>query len=483
VADDVRAGIYTRISLASLGDNTKTGDQERICRDLAARLRWEVTGVYCDHSKSAWRKSVQRREWNRMLADVETGRINAIVTYHGDRLVRQPRDLEKLIDLAENKGIRITSPTGDRNLDNKDDRAMLRVIATFACLESDRTSERRQAQYARWRAAGRVRGGGRGGRAFGFSTDGITLVPGEAALIREAAGRVLAGDPAGAICRDLNARGARTPAGNPFTHHALRKMLARPRLAGLMPDGIHQAAWEPILDRETWEAVAAVLEARAAGYGHATNTRAHLLSGIARCSECGSGLQAAGEGFRAHDNGKQCVKPLCPQPHHWQPAPAYRGYRCAKPGCRAVQRNMRLLDEYVITRALAKLGDPRNPPGRVPDSGALAAEFGALARQRAEIESVLADHARGNVRVLLRRLESLDARLAQLRDLAAGSAATRLLSAHAGLSRPQWDALPLHTRRALAAALFTVTVLPASRRGPGFSTADVRVAPRGAATP
>jgi site-specific DNA recombinase len=453
-ADRPRAGIYTRISLAALGDTTKTGDQERICRELAARLGWDVAEVYCDHSKSAWQKNRKRKQWDRMLADVDRGHINAIVVYHGDRLVRRPQDLSKLLDLADNKGVKLASPTGTYDLDKN--RLELWIRAAFAEEESQRTSERRQDQYKRWRREGRVRTGGRGGRAYGFAKDGLALVPPEVTIIQEAARRVLDGEPTLAIARDLTARGHRTPTGGPFTHGTLRKMLSRARYAGLMPDGVSPAAWQPVLDQATWEAVRGVLEAKAAGFGYATNARRWLLSGIACCGACGTPLAIKTEN-RA---GKT------------------PGYRCIQQNCRRVQRSAEHLDEYVITRTIARLGNPANPPGRVPENHMLARELRTLIIQRSGTAERIRDPSRGGqLDMLLDRLSAIDARLEQLRSLAAGNAQSKLLGAHTGITREQWNALPLTTRRALIAACYTVTVLPASKRGPGFNTADVRLAP------
>jgi DNA invertase Pin-like site-specific DNA recombinase len=453
----IRAAVYCRMSLASMDDTTKVDDQERLCRATAERLGWEVVEVYQDNNRSAWRHNRKRPAWDRMLADIEAGKINAIVVYHGDRLTRQPMDLEILIALSRTRGIKLASGTGVRDLNDDDDQFTLGIEANVYRKESAATSRRRKMQYERWRREGRVRPGGRGGRAYGFATDGVSLVAAEVAVIQDAARRVLAGESAGQIARDLTARGHHTPAGNPFTHGTLRKMLARPRYAGLMPDGVHPAAWPPVLDQETWEAVGAVLAAKAAGFSYTTNARRYLLSGIAKCSECGSGLQVRVESRRTH----------------------LTGYGCVKHGCRKVQRSMELLDEYVITRVLKKLGDPANPPGRVLENKGLAAELRMLTIERAATEERVRDPSRGgHVDALLDRLDAIDKRIAQLRELAAGNASARLLGAHAGITRPQWDALPLGTRRALVAALFTVVVLPASKRGPGFRTEDVRVTGR-----
>ena len=112
----VRAGIYCRMSLAIQDDTAKIDDQERMCRLTAERLGWEVIDVYQDNNRSAWKHNRKRPAWDRMLADIEAGKINGIIVYHGDRLTRQPMDLEILISLSRTRGIKLASPTGVRDL-------------------------------------------------------------------------------------------------------------------------------------------------------------------------------------------------------------------------------------------------------------------------------------------------------------------------------------------------------------------------------
>jgi DNA invertase Pin-like site-specific DNA recombinase len=446
------------MSLAILGDTTKVEDQERICRQLAETRGWTVAAVYTDNNLSAWNRKVVRPGWQAMLKAVDKGEVNAIVAYHGDRLYRQPRDLEKLIDLAEGKGIRLASPMGEYDLGKSSDRIMARVMAAMQEGESARTSERRKTQYERWRREGRVRAGGRGGRAFGFESDGVTQIPLEADLIREAARRVLAGEGVGDICRDWTNRGIVTTTGIPFSHGTLRKLLARPRYAGLMPDGVSKAAWDPVLDRETWEQVSAVLNARAAGFGYATNTRKHLLSGIALCGTCGKPLRAKmsqGKGNRRYQTG----------------------YTCVTPGCKGVWRDRDGLDAYVGRMTVNRLDHPDKPAPRAPEHPGLAAEFATLTTALKETDDALEDISGGAIGPLRARRKGIVQRLAELRDLAAGDAAARLRSAHQGVTWDEWPGLPLQVRRSLVAACFRVTVLPASKRGPGFRAEDVRMEP------
>jgi DNA invertase Pin-like site-specific DNA recombinase len=457
-----------------MDDTTKVDDQERLCRETAARLGWEVAGgyghplpngVYQDNNRSAWKYNRHRPAWNQMLADIEDGKINAIVVYHGDRLVRQPMDLEILIALSRTRGIKVANSAGVKDLNNDDDQFSLGIEANVYRKESASTSRRRKAQYERWRLEGRVRPGGPGGRSFGFESDNLTPRPAEFELVREAAERVLAGESPYAVARDWNARGLTATTGKPWRSGNLGPMLALPRYAGLMPDGEAKAAWPAALDRETWERVRLVLEAKAAAYTGHTNARRWLLSGIAVCGACGAPLIAR----HARRNVARGME-------------ATVGYGCVNPACRKVLRNAAHLDAYVGGRVVdGVLANPLNPEGRAMPVDH-AAEWAALDRERAGTEAKLRDYksSAGMLDTLAARLDGIDKRMAELRDLAAGDGRTRLLERYRGLTREQWENdLTLDVRRALVAACYRVVVLPASGRGPGFRVQDVRLEPPG----
>src|SRR3954462_2081666 len=108
----LRVAIYCRISLARHGDTVKVERQEEDCRALCDRLGWDAVEVFVDPNRSAWLRNRKRPGWDAMLQDIGAGRFDAIVVYHGDRLIRQPWDLEMLLRIADEKGIRLASPTG-----------------------------------------------------------------------------------------------------------------------------------------------------------------------------------------------------------------------------------------------------------------------------------------------------------------------------------------------------------------------------------
>jgi site-specific DNA recombinase len=464
----VVAGSYCRLSLASMEDTTKVDDQDVINHRTAEIRGWVIPPehVYKDNSRSAWKRDRNRPRWDAMLQAIARGDIQAVVVYHGDRLIRQPYDLELLLNIARERGVRLASPTGERDLDNPDDQFILRIEAAQACRESDNTSRRMKNGNRRRREQGLVRRGGRGGRAFGFQTDGVTHIDAERDAIREAAHRVLAGEHVSVIARDLNERGFRTPTGGLFSHGTIKKMLLRPRYAGLMPDGENAAAWQPVHDedrdkaREIWESLTAVLEHRAAAFDYVSNARRYLLSGIAACGSCGEPVA-----IRHNTRGATLL-----------------GYGCVNPACeKKVHRKAAHVDLYIEGGVLQLLADDGFIAGLTVggDSG-VAAEIAALQVRKAEAEkqlASLADHPNLKPDLLLASLASFDTRIGELRARIALSARRRLLVEHAGLSRQEWEGLPLETRRALVAASFRVTIAPTGRRGPGFDPDGVDLQP------
>jgi DNA invertase Pin-like site-specific DNA recombinase len=451
----VRAGLYGRISLARFGETIKVDEQLALCEKLAAERGWTVAERYGDPNQSAWRRDRIRPGWDRMLADVQAGRINAIIVYHGDRLVRQPWDLEMLLRLADEKGVRLASPTGERNLDSPDDRFILRIEAAQACRESDNTSRRLRWHYDKAATRGVVRLGGRGGRAYGFEPDGLTVRSADARWIREVATRIISGEPIGAIARDISDRGARTTTGRRWQHGSLNKLMRRARLAGLVAHNgeiVGVAAWPAILERERWETVCAVLDRKAAVFDYATNARRHLLTGIAHCGTCDEPLVVR------YNKG------------------SVRAYGCINRECpRKLHRVMAYLDEYVIAYVLAFLARTdvagELAPHDETDWPARLAQLQAT-RQRRIDEFAGDDDADADIiRATVRRI---DAEIADVRARIAEAAAPHVLDGAWGIDRAGWDALPLERRRMLVGAIARVTIYP-SRRGPGFDPSSVRI--------
>lgn len=470
------AGIYCRLSYAPDGSLEKVERQEADCRALAERLGWTVHKVYPDNSRSAWKRDRKRPAWDQMLKDIEVGSLDGILVYHGDRLIRQPWDLELLLKLADDRHLPMASPSGTRDLNNEDDRYILRIEVAQACRSSADTSRRVKRSNEARAKKGSPSGGGH--RPFGYGVptgkEGVTgkplydltqQHPAEAPILREAVARLLAGQSQGGVIAWMNTCSTTTN-GNKWRPAALKWLLTSPRIAGLIDHKgtLYEGGWEGIITREEWEDVKALLERRKEKHGpQPGRERVHLLTGIAECYSC---------------KGRLWTKPVTGR------SPKARQYYCSNPDCEhRVGRNIAHLDAYVSGRVLRRL----NEPGFIAavhadtDKPGLGAEITALERRKAEVKAVLedlADHPDVDLGFQAKALASYDRKIKQLRDQLARSTEQRLLARMAGITRAQWDAEPIDVRAETVRALFRVVVLPATRKGPGFDPSSVRVTRR-----
>jgi site-specific DNA recombinase len=290
--------IYARLSQEDdppkAGEPTATEQQIADCKARAASEGWNVVGVYEDPDVSASDPRRKRPEFERMLADLGDGvRVDRVVCWKLDRLLRQPKEAERIIELADERKFGIVSLSDPLvDLTSPNGRAMFRISITMAKAETETMSLRVRRKARSIAEAGRPNGGGI--RSFGLTIDKESIVPEEAVLIREAADRVLAGESLHSVAVSWERRGIRTPAGRKWESSSLKRMLIAPRIAG---DRVHHGVVvgtgviPALLDRETYDRLCSVLVARS-GRGAHPSVRRHFLTGLVYCGRCGQKLVA-----------------------------------------------------------------------------------------------------------------------------------------------------------------------------------------------
>ncbi len=215
----VRAGggVLVWDALANADNDTSAFSKKRVrVPDGEGGYRW------------AWR--VIRPKWEEALRMVRDGRADTLLVVDLDRLTRDPRDLEDAIELVEHYRALVLDVSGALDLSTDHGIFIARLMVAHANLSSRDTSRRiRRAKQAD-AEAGRPH---TGFRAFGYATDGVTVLEQEAGLIREAYDRLLAGTSGYAVLSDWNRRGLRTPRDRPWKYATFRQVLTNPRLVGL----------------------------------------------------------------------------------------------------------------------------------------------------------------------------------------------------------------------------------------------------------
>src|ERR1700686_2620459 len=195
------AAIYARISHDPAGERPGVQRQEADCLQEAKRRGWSIAQVYVDDDLSAFNPSKPRPEYQRLLNDIQLGSRAGVMIWRLDRLHRQPCELEEFIVLCDKHQVALATVTGDVNLATSQGRLLARAWGAFAAHECDVRIERQERANLE-----RARSGIMGGRyrTYGYKDDGRTVMAAEAAVIKEAAVRILSGASLRSICADLN---------------------------------------------------------------------------------------------------------------------------------------------------------------------------------------------------------------------------------------------------------------------------------------
>jgi site-specific DNA recombinase len=257
----MRAAKYKRISSDREGRELGVERQDEHLDKLIVQrgLTLDPRHDYTDNDIGASTRSRKkiRKDYQRMLAAARAGEFDVIVAYTTSRLTRRPREHEDLIELAEQHGIKfmyVASPSFDLGTSNG--RKIARMLAAQDAGESEDISER-----VKDAAIQRARDGGfHGGtvpfgyRSLGKGSRKIEVDPVQAALLNDAARRVLNGEAMYAICDEWNSRGVLTQRGKHWRGRTLRVCLLSPSVIGqrVLDGKTYDADWPAIMDAETW---------------------------------------------------------------------------------------------------------------------------------------------------------------------------------------------------------------------------------------
>jgi site-specific DNA recombinase len=457
-----RAAIYVRISRdkrrGSLDEGLGVQEQEKACRELAARMGYLVVKVFCDNDVSAY-SGKPRPQYLKMLDLLVAGGADVVLVWHTDRLHRSNAELEDYINVVEPREIATETVVGGLiDLNTPMGRMVARQLCTIARYESEHRAER--VAMARERQARQGKFGG-GRRPYGFEADGITVIANEAAVIARMADAVMAGVPLRSIARDLRKLGIPTASGTTqWTPEGVRDVLLRPRNAGFMvhrettrkrkvytdADIVGAAPWAPVLEEEVWRSVVAKLTDPDRRTNHAGPAPRWLGSGIYRCP-CGSGM-------RVHKAGDHAGRPV---------------YRCQQAGKGHVSVPVAPTDDLVRRVVIEKLSRPDAAdliaaPAKGVDVAALRAE---LATCRARLDEIAADYEDDKITrsQFLTRTDKRRAKMATIEAQLAEATEVSPLAPLIGADdvAAAWDALTMGQQRAVLQALVTITVRPAGR--------------------
>jgi site-specific DNA recombinase len=298
----VRVAIYCRQSVASDLEFGSIDAQREAVEAYVQSQRGEgwvaLPTRYDDHGFSGG--SVERPSFQRLVADVQAGKVDVIAAYKIDRISRSLPDFTGFMSLLEKHGVGFVSTTQAFDTRTSMGRLTLNILASFSQFEREVISERIRDKMQATRRKG-MWTGGRPVLGYDVVAKKLVVNADEADQVRAIFDLYIERGSIGEVMHELRSRGWRNKtftgkrgqaiAGREFTKATLHGLLTNPLYRGQITtkEGPVAGEHEAIVTAEAWDAVQAQLASnRQHGGADVRNKSGALLRGLLRCGRCGS---------------------------------------------------------------------------------------------------------------------------------------------------------------------------------------------------
>jgi site-specific DNA recombinase len=286
-----RCAIYTRKSSdEGLGQDFNSLDAQReACAAYITSQRhesWElVAETYDDGGFSGG--SLNRPAVQKLLADIQAGKLDTIVVYKIDRLTRSLADFAKMVELLDAHKVTFVAVTQQFNTTTSMGRLTLNVLLSFAQFEREVTGERIRDKIAASKAKGMWMGG-HVPLGYDKSERTLTINPTEAKLVSLIYNRYLALNSIMGLRDELSLQGHRSKprnegAGKTFGIGQLTAILTNPLYIGEIhhKGQIYVGNHPAIISREIWDLVQLLRQQAKHIFRHRTRAKERsLLAGL-----------------------------------------------------------------------------------------------------------------------------------------------------------------------------------------------------------
>jgi site-specific DNA recombinase len=246
--------------------------------------------------------NMERPALKRLLADIELGRVDCIVTYKVDRLSRSLMDFARMMETFERHGISFVSVTQQFNTTHSMGRLTLNILLSFAQFEREIIAERTRDKIAAARRKGKWSGGA---PILGYDVVDTKLVVNEieGKRVRQIFELYLEQQALIPTARELNRRGwttkcwttkkGKTRGGAGFTKTNLYQLLTNVVYAGKVryKDEVHEGEHDGIVPADVFDRVQQLLARNGRTGGREVRNRTgSLLRGLLFCRPCGCAM-------------------------------------------------------------------------------------------------------------------------------------------------------------------------------------------------
>lgn len=263
----VRCAIYTRKSSdEGLDQSFNSLDAQREACEAYIRSQkhegWKVLPAHYDDGGASG-GNMERAALQKLLEEIDAGRVDMVVVYKIDRLTRSLADFAKLVERLEAAGASFVSVTQQFNTSTSMGRLTLNVLLSFAQFEREVTAERIRDKIAASKKKG-LWMGGLVPLGYDKGDDGLVINGEEAEIVRRLFEAYLEfgnvrelkqhADRTGYLTKTRTLQSGEIVEGRPFTRGRLYHLLSNPIYIGKIQHKIDQyeGVHEAIIDEALW---------------------------------------------------------------------------------------------------------------------------------------------------------------------------------------------------------------------------------------
>ena len=420
--------------------------------------------------------NIERPAFQRMMADLDDGKIDVIAAYKTDRVSRSLNDFTRFMETLERRGVGFVSTTQSFDTRTSMGRLTLNILASFSQFERETIAERTRDKVL----ATRKKGMWTGGRpVLGYDVCNKVLVvnESEATTVRTIYEAYL--DNGGLIgtLAELKHQAianktwtnlaGNTVHGRPFNKATLHGLLTNPLYIGKVrcADDLVEGQHNAIVDAQLFDEVQAALGSNRRTAPTKPSKWGAILTGLLRCGVCGAAM-----GHVATRKGTR----------------SYRYYACqtlqkgGAAACQGSRAPVAELDEVVTNRIRSIGSDPsvlqatlkaanNTEAGRQPELKAEVARLSQQHKQLADQRRNLLDalqHGSTGANAIAKRLGEVDTQIAtvaarqdeattMLAEIGRGCLDENAIRTTLEQFEPLWDALTPRERQRVLRLLIT----------------------------
>ena len=305
----MNVGIWIRVSTddQAKGESPKT--HETRARMYVEFKNWKVLEIY-DLSGVSGKSIIDHPECKRMLNDVSTGKIEALLFSKLARLARNTRELLEISDHFQKYDASLVSLGESIDTSSPAGRLLFTVIGALGEWEREEISARVSASVVTRANQGKCTGGV-GPFGYVWKDNHLIVNPDEASVIKEVFSTFIETDNMALTARMMNKRGYRTKEGAEFKNSTIKRILTNTAYKGQKRANYSKSkgnkkSWkwkpesewvyqevEPIVDNDTWEKVNVAIKIKAKNYvSNPQFNSKYIFAGLLKC-ECGQKMYVA----------------------------------------------------------------------------------------------------------------------------------------------------------------------------------------------